>query len=75
MYKDLTMDHIISQFHGGKKEWENIVTACKKCNGRKGHRKIEETSMILLTKPKKPAITIRDYYRNVPILDSWEKFM
>tara|TARA_R110000851_G_scaffold285440_2_gene439160 strand:+ start:350 stop:577 length:228 start_codon:yes stop_codon:yes gene_type:complete len=75
MYKDLTMDHIIPQFLGGRKEWENIVTACKKCNERKGHKKIEETSMFLLTTPKKPAITIREYYRYIPFPDSWERYI
>ena len=69
------MDHVVPQYHGGEKTWDNIVASCKKCNGRKGHKKLEEISMNLLTKPKKPAITIRDYYRNIPMLDSWEKFM
>ena len=32
----LTLDHVIPIVQGGKKSWENIVTACKPCNQRKG---------------------------------------
>ena len=51
-FSDLTMDHVVPQFYGGEKTWENIVAACKRCNGKKGHKKLEEISMNLLTKPK-----------------------
>jgi 5-methylcytosine-specific restriction endonuclease McrA len=34
----LTLDHVIPIVQGGKKSWENIVTACKPCNQRKGGR-------------------------------------
>ena len=75
LFKDLTMDHIVPQFYGGEKSWDNIVTACKRCNEKKGHKKLEEISMNLLTKPKKPAITIRDYYRHIEFPESWDKFI
>lgn len=75
LFKDLTMDHVIPQYYGGKKTWDNIVASCKKCNGKKGHKKLEEISMNLLTKPKKPAITIRDYYRHIEFPESWDKYI
>ena len=28
-----------------------------------------------LTNPKKPAITIREYYRNIPFPQSWERYI
>ena len=74
-YDFLTMDHIIPQCKGGEDSWTNLVTSCKNCNSDKGYKTLREFGKKPLTKPKKPAITIRDYYRNVPILDSWEKFM
>ena len=74
-FKDLTMDHVLPQYHGGKKTWDNIVACCKKCNGKKGHKKLEEISMNLLTKPKKPAITIRDYYRQIEFPETWDKYI
>lgn len=73
--KDLTMDHVVPQYYGGKKTWNNIVAACKRCNGKKGHKKLEEISMNLLTKPKKPAITIRDYYRQIRFPKCWDKYI
>ena len=75
MFKDLTLDHVVPQYHGGQREWNNIVAACKRCNSKKGHKKLEEISMNLLTKPKKPAITIRDYYRQIRFPECWDKYI
>lgn len=36
---ELTIDHWIPKVAGGGNEWENMVTACKSCNGMKGHSK------------------------------------
>lgn len=33
---DLTFDHLVPRAHGGKTTWENILTACLRCNGLKG---------------------------------------
>ncbi len=52
--KNLTIDHIIPKSRGGDDSWENLVSACKKCNNEKGNRTPEEASMKLLTKPRKP---------------------
>ena len=30
--KELTLDHVIPRSKGGKSGWDNMVTACKKCN-------------------------------------------
>lgn len=32
-----TMDHVLPISHGGKTNWENIVTACAPCNHVKGN--------------------------------------
>ena len=50
----LTVDHVLPRSRGGKTSWENVVTACQKCNGRKGSRTPAEANMILLTEPKRP---------------------
>lgn len=42
---DLTLDHVIPKSKGGKNTWSNLVTACKKCNSRKGDRTPEEAGM------------------------------
>lgn len=33
---ELTFDHLVPRSRGGKTTWENILTACIKCNGLKG---------------------------------------
>ena len=50
----LTLDHVIPSVQGGKKSWENIVTACKPCNQRKGGRTPSEAGFSLIKKPERP---------------------
>ena len=52
--KDLTFDHVLPVVQGGKKSWENIVTACLDCNRRKGGRTPEQAGMALKRQPHKP---------------------
>ena len=33
--KKLTIDHVVPQSKGGNNTWENLVTACMKCNNEK----------------------------------------
>jgi 5-methylcytosine-specific restriction endonuclease McrA len=35
---DLTIDHVVPRAAGGKTVWDNVVTACRPCNSRKGHK-------------------------------------
>ncbi len=52
-----TIDHIIPKSRGGDSTWENSVTACKKCNCKKGSRTPNEAKMYLKSRPyKKPTI-------------------
>ena len=50
----LTRDHVIPQGQGGADTWENCVSACKKCNNRKGCRTPDEADMKLLAIPYRP---------------------
>ena len=50
----LTLDHLVPVVRGGKKNWENIVTACMPCNQRKGDRSPKEVGFELLSIPKAP---------------------
>ncbi len=52
--KLLTVDHIHPRSRGGKTTWENVITACQKCNGRKGNRTPSEANMKMLSEPKRP---------------------
>ena len=50
----LTIDHIIPKGKGGLDTWENLVTACKPCNQKKGDKTPEEVNMHLKRVPKRP---------------------
>src|ERR687896_924056 len=45
----LTLDHILPRSRGGDNSPVNVVTACVRCNQRKGSRTPEEARMPLLT--------------------------
>jgi len=53
--KDLTLDHLIPKSKGGKSTWTNLVTACKRCNARKGDFNPEEVGLTLNQKPIRPS--------------------
>lgn len=51
---DLTLDHVIPRSRGGGDSWENLVTACVRCNVNKGSRTPKEAGMSLCYPPRKP---------------------
>lgn len=74
---ELTIDHVIPKRLGGKSVWENLVTACKDCNHKKGDKTLEEANMKLLKEPKPPQNVF--YFRLTRYLDEeknegWKKY-
>jgi len=51
---DLTLDHIVPRHRGGGHTWDNLVTACKACNHRKGGKLLGEVRMRLVRAPFEP---------------------
>ena len=51
---DLTLDHVMPRHRGGGHTWENLVTACKACNHRKGGKTLEEARLRLQRPPHEP---------------------
>ena len=51
----LTVDHVVPRSRGGLTSWDNVVTACRECNHRKGGRTPEEANMALQTVPRQPS--------------------
>jgi 5-methylcytosine-specific restriction endonuclease McrA len=48
----LTFEHVVPRAQGGATRWDNIVTACVPCNGRKG----SSTQMRPRRPPKEPTV-------------------
>ena len=53
---ELTLDHVVPRHRGGSHTWENLVSACRACNHRKGGRTPEEARMKLRTTPRRPFV-------------------
>ena len=54
--EDLTFDHLIPRSKGGRTTWENIVTACARCNLGKGGRTPREAEMHPRRHPRRPTM-------------------
>jgi 5-methylcytosine-specific restriction endonuclease McrA len=51
----LTVDHIIPKSYGGENTWLNTVTACQKCNTKKGNKPLQDSGLTLLKIPRAPS--------------------
>ena len=75
---DLTLDHIVPRSRGGAHTWENLVSACKTCNHRKGGKSLGEARMALKQPPIEPTPGV--YYTierrlDASISEAWHKFL
>ena len=73
----LTFDHVVPVRYGGRKEWENIVTSCVRCNRRKGGRTPEEAGMAIIRSPSRPprAATVRIAIGVRPAPEGWRDYL
>jgi 5-methylcytosine-specific restriction endonuclease McrA len=55
--KDMTVDHVVPRRHGGATSWDNLVTACRRCNMKKGDKLLHQTNMQLIRPPRRPKYT------------------
>ena len=58
----LTRDHVKPISRGGENDWENVVTACTRCNARKGNRLPMECGMMPKNTPKEPRYVVMVWY-------------
>jgi len=72
---DLTLDHVIPRRQHGAHTWENVVTACSRCNLRKAGRTPAEAKMRLGTTPRAPDPNPYLILQNRVILDEWEIYI
>lgn len=76
--RELTLDHVIPESKGGKWSWENLVTACQKCNRRKADKTPEEAGMKLLHKPRQSTVhTSRYMLRMIGMAEDqkWHRYL
>ncbi len=73
--KDLTLDHVIPRSKGGRSSWDNLVSACKNCNSKKGDFTPEEANMPLKRRPFKPSFImfLRDF--SGPVEEDWKPYL
>lgn len=50
-----TVDHVVPRSRGGGHTWDNVVAACRRCNGSKRDRLVGETTMRLARPPGPPS--------------------
>jgi 5-methylcytosine-specific restriction endonuclease McrA len=76
--RDLTLDHVFPRHRGGRHTWENLVSACRSCNHKKGGRTPEEARMLLRRQPSEPYASsfylFHQYLENDSFL-GWQKFI
>ncbi|KPQ00934.1 MAG: Restriction endonuclease [Bacteroidetes bacterium HLUCCA01] len=72
---DLTIDHVLPRSRGGQDTWENLVTACGKCNHKKGNRTPREAGMPLFREPYRPnhIMFLREYLGQVQ--EPWKPYL
>lgn len=73
---DLNLDHVLPRSYGGKSTWENIVTSCIDCNGKKGGRTPSQAGMQLRSNPARPRWTPLAHLRiTASRYEQWRPFL
>lgn len=71
----LTLDHVIPRSRGGQTTWDNVATACRACNMRKGDRTPEEAGMTLRKRLGRPHYLAFLLLSEAGLRDIWEKYV
>jgi 5-methylcytosine-specific restriction endonuclease McrA len=71
----LTLDHVVPRSRGGQTTWENVITACRACNMRKGDRTPEEAGLALRKRPGRPHYLAFLLLTEAAPRDVWSKYV
>ncbi|MGX2038755.1 HNH endonuclease [Methylocaldum sp. MU1018] len=74
-HSDLSRDHITPISRGGADTWNNVVTACKRCNNHKAGRTPEQAGMQLLAIPFAPTHAEYVYLQGRRVLTDQMEFL
>lgn len=66
--RDLTRDHITPLSQGGSDAWNNVATACRRCNNHKGGQTPEQATMQLIAVPFTPTYAEYIYLKGRKVL-------
>ncbi len=66
--RELTRDHITPLSRGGKDVWNNVATACRRCNNHKGGFTPEQSGMQLIAVPFTPTYAEYIYLKGRRVL-------
>jgi len=72
-----TIDHVIPRSRpGGVHDWENVVAACRRCNGKKDDRLLSELGWTLKITPYRPTGLSGILLSAVDVVDPlWEPYL
>lgn len=71
----LSRDHVTPLSQGGRDHWNNVVTACVRCNNHKAGRTPEQAGMELLAIPFKPTHAEYIYLQGRNVLADQMEFL
>jgi 5-methylcytosine-specific restriction endonuclease McrA len=75
---DLTIDHVVPRHRGGTHTWENVVTACRSCNHRKGGRLLDDAHLKLLRPAVEPRCDVYSLFKPYladPRNEAWRMYL
>jgi len=73
--RDLSRDHVTPIIQGGVDTWNNVVTACRRCNNHKAGRTPEQAGMELLAVPFTPTHAEYIYLQGRQVLADQMEFL
>jgi 5-methylcytosine-specific restriction endonuclease McrA len=74
-HRDLSRDHVTPVIQGGQDIWNNVVTACRRCNNHKAGRTPEQAAMQLLAVPFIPTHAEYIYLQGRRVLADQMEFL
>jgi 5-methylcytosine-specific restriction endonuclease McrA len=70
-----TVDHVVPRSRGGAHVWENVVAACRRCNGKKADRLLADLGWTLDRTPYAPVGTQWLIIGLAVIDDTWRAYL
>lgn len=71
----LTMDHVVPRAQGGKTTWKNLVTACYRCNAKKGDLSLEQAGLKLELSPFRPGFIMYMSRYSGRVQEEWKPYL